>query len=81
MKKTISRNDLKINSSIDIDKLDIHINKEDAAPKTDTSLLKSKKENGKAIIKQNVPNEYVGSDNGGVYPYNINSNTSDKTHE
>ena len=81
MKKTISRNDLKINPSIDIDRLDIHINKEDAAPKTDISLLKSKKENGKAALKQNVPNEYVGSDNGGVYPYNINSNTSDKTHE
>ena len=81
MKKTISRNDLQISPSVDFNKLDIHINKEDAPPKTDTSLLKSKKENGKAAIKQNVPNEYVGSDNGGVYPYNINSNTSDKTHE
>ena len=81
MKKTISRNELKISPLVDFNKLDIHINKEDAPPKNYTSLLKSKKEIGTASIKQNVPHEYVGSDNGGVYPYNINSNTSDKTRE
>ena len=81
MKKTISRNELKISPLVDFNKLDIHINKEDAPPKNDNSLLKSKKENGTALTKQNIPKEYVGSDNGGVYPYNINSNTSDKTHE
>ena len=80
MKKTINRNDLKINPSVDINKLDIHINK-DAPFKNDTTLLKSEKENGKASTKENVPNQNVGSNNGGVYLYNINSNTSDKTHE
>ena len=57
MKKTINRNDLKIITSVEIDKLDTHNNKEDVPPKIDTSLLKSKKENGTASIKQNIPNE------------------------
>ena len=46
MKKTISINELKISPLVDFNKLDIHINKEDAPPKNDTSLLNSKKENG-----------------------------------
>ncbi len=71
MKKTVYKEQLK-NKSVDIDKMDIHFNREDAPPKTNDQSEKT---------KDKRPNQNVGSGKGGAYPYNINSNTSDETNE